>query len=154
MPVITTATARYTMRNRVSISCPYDYDFIGALKDAIPSRYRSWSPEYKTWAVFDNIRLTEVAVEILLAYFPDAEIEEWEEPVFRRSSPPPPPPPPLTTDPDFAVLHLLPTAPPSLVAAAYRTLAKDYHPDMGGDAEKMQQLNNAMDRLRDRGKGE
>ena len=35
-----------------------------------------------------------------------------------------------------------------IVEAGYRTLAKKYHPDHGGDSEKMQKLNATIERLR------
>jgi hypothetical protein len=47
----------------------------------------------------------------------------------------------------YATLHLLSTAPPELVKAAYRCLAMINHPDHGGDTEAMQQINNAYARL-------
>jgi hypothetical protein len=47
----------------------------------------------------------------------------------------------------YATLHLLPTAPPELVKAAYRCLAMINHPDVGGDTESMQQINVAYAQL-------
>jgi hypothetical protein len=49
----------------------------------------------------------------------------------------------------YHALHLLPTAPPELVTAAYRALAQLHHPDRGGDAAAMVQLNQAVAILRD-----
>jgi len=49
----------------------------------------------------------------------------------------------------YGVLHLLPSAPPELVTVAYRTLAQLHHPDRGGDAATMVQLNQAVAILRD-----
>lgn len=44
-----------------------------------------------------------------------------------------------------AKLYLLPNAPIEVVKAAYKALAMRYHPDRpGGDAEKMQELNEAV----------
>ena len=48
------------------------------------------------------------------------------------------------------MLHLLPSAPPELIAGAYRILARLHHPDVGGDAETMNRLNAARDLLRER----
>lgn len=39
-------------------------------------------------------------------------------------------------------------APPALVDAVYRQLAKLYHPDVGGDLRTMQQINEAYARLK------
>jgi hypothetical protein len=46
----------------------------------------------------------------------------------------------------FAVLGLPPTAGLAEVRAARRRLAKDLHPDRGGDSERMQEVNEAFDR--------
>lgn len=35
-----------------------------------------------------------------------------------------------------------------IIEAGYRTLAKKYHPDLGGDTRKMQQLNSTIEKLR------
>lgn len=48
----------------------------------------------------------------------------------------------------YAELGLPPGAPPEDVAAAYRRLAKAYHPDRGGAEERMAQINAAYDLLR------
>lgn len=45
-------------------------------------------------------------------------------------------------------LYLLPTAPQPVIDAVYRTLAKQYHPDRGGDTAAMQRLNQIMETLR------
>lgn len=49
---------------------------------------------------------------------------------------------------DFAVLHLLASAPPKVVDMAYKAMALLNHPDHGGDAEKMKQINAAYARLK------
>jgi len=48
----------------------------------------------------------------------------------------------------YAVLGLAPTASAAEVAAAYRKLAKAFHPDRGGAEERMAQINAAYDLLR------
>lgn len=48
----------------------------------------------------------------------------------------------------YAELGLPPSATPDEVAAAYRRLAKEWHPDRGGAAERMAQINSAYDLLR------
>jgi hypothetical protein len=42
------------------------------------------------------------------------------------------------------VLCVSPDAPLSVAAAALKALAKRHHPDVGGDTEMMQRLNNAL----------
>ena len=50
----------------------------------------------------------------------------------------------------YAVLQVDPQAEPDVIQAAYRTLARKYHPDVaGGSDERMTELNNAWTVLRD-----
>jgi curved DNA-binding protein CbpA len=42
----------------------------------------------------------------------------------------------------------LPSTPPALVDAAVRVLAREHHPDRGGDAARMVSINVAADRIR------
>src|SRR5579871_3798408 len=49
----------------------------------------------------------------------------------------------------YRVLHLLPSAPPSLVSAAYRVLAQEQHPDHGGSNEAMAAINEAVKVVRE-----
>jgi hypothetical protein len=48
----------------------------------------------------------------------------------------------------YAELGLPPSATPDEVAAAYRRLAKEWHPDRGGAEERMARINSAYDLLR------
>lgn len=45
-------------------------------------------------------------------------------------------------------LFLAPDAPPFVIEAVYRALAKQYHPDRGGDLAKMQRLNQLIEVVR------
>lgn len=52
--------------------------------------------------------------------------------------------------PDFyEALQVDPRAEPEVIRAAYRILARKYHPDHGGDARRMIELNDAWDVLGD-----
>lgn len=46
-----------------------------------------------------------------------------------------------------ATLFLLPNAPIEVVKAAHRALAQLHHPDVGGDSERMAEINAAYDEL-------
>jgi len=47
-----------------------------------------------------------------------------------------------------ATLHLLPSAPPELIRAAFKCLAQLHHPDkQGGDEEIMKRISDAYQRL-------
>ncbi|HEY7182350.1 MAG TPA: J domain-containing protein [Blastocatellia bacterium] len=48
----------------------------------------------------------------------------------------------------FRTLHLLDSAPPEVVRAAYKALALLHHPDAGGDQEQMTAINLAYEVLR------
>ena len=48
----------------------------------------------------------------------------------------------------YEVLGVRPDSPPEVVEAAYRALARIRHPDAGGTAEEMAELNRAHDALR------
>lgn len=63
----------------------------------------------------------------------------------RGYAPPPPPPPPA----DWAtVLGVAADAPVELVDKAYRALAKEHHPDRGGDPARMKLINAAYGRFK------
>lgn len=53
----------------------------------------------------------------------------------------------LVEDDPYAVLHLRPTAPPAIIRAAWRELAKSLHPDRGGDVEQFKRAKAAYDQL-------
>jgi len=63
------------------------------------------------------------------------------------------PPPPVSSSSGspssaHAVLCVGSNAPPEVVDAAYKALAKLHHPDRGGDVEKMKEINDAYRRLK------
>ena len=55
----------------------------------------------------------------------------------------------LTVADPYRVLQVLPDAEPEVIQAAYRALARKYHPDMGGSEMHMAMLNAAWETLRD-----
>jgi hypothetical protein len=131
------AQARYTEYGDVAITFPTNAHLIDLLKRNIPVHARSFDPDDKTRTVIAAYATR--AVNLLLQCFPDARIE-------RPGTRPEPASQPSPARP-FAVLHLLPSAPPELIDAAYRTLAQLHHPDVGGDPEAMRALNDARDAL-------
>lgn len=70
----------------------------------------------------------------------------------RPTKPEPPSEPPPQLPSPYTVLHLLPSAPPELVRAAYRCLATLSHPDRGGTHEGMLALNTAYSQLMEAGR--
>jgi curved DNA-binding protein CbpA len=57
----------------------------------------------------------------------------------------------LAVDP-YRLLQVIPNAEPEVIRAAYRALARKYHPDKGGSEAQMAMLNAAWETLRDREK--
>jgi DnaJ-domain-containing protein 1 len=58
-------------------------------------------------------------------------------------------PAPMGQD-SYAILGVTQTAPLEVIEAAYKALARKYHPDMGGSNAAMQRINHAYDEVRRR----
>ncbi len=118
---------------------PYDAGLIDALKAGIPVHARTYDPVAKAWTV--TARYVPVAFRLMAAVFPDVDVAEQASAGSadrgRTSS----------NDP-WTVLFLRPGAPPELVTAAHRCLAKLNHPDAGGSTSTMQAINAAAEALR------
>lgn len=112
-------------------------DFIAELKQSIPSRRRKWDGDRKFW-LFQEDAAIEFVTGLLVHYGLTYAFDEAETGA----------PVQMTHDAAYATLHLLPTAPTELITAAYRILAKESHPDVGGVLEDMQRLNSAAEVLR------
>jgi len=116
------------------------HEAIESLKSCIAPSMRAWQPAAKCWHVADD------GQGMMLAWFDYCRDELGAEVSWvkaRRQERQTRAAPKAEADP-FAVLHLLPTAPPELVKAAYKTLALLHHPDReGGDTTRMQIINAA-----------
>jgi hypothetical protein len=115
-------------------------DVIDSLKGIIPAHYRTYSMESKTWTIksrrclkdwLNEVRSWGVSVE-----WATTGRQEYSQP--RQTWPD-------LREAAYTTLHLLPSAPIELVAAAKKTLAQLHHPDRGGDLRAMQEINNAAD---------
>jgi hypothetical protein len=109
---------------------------ISELKGIIPAAFRNYEPTKKTWFITDWGCLDEWIGELRSVYAVETEYDNEQ---------PSRPPPPQSIASPFQTLYLLPNAPPELVKAAYKTLAKIYHPDVQGDSEKMIEINRAFE---------
>jgi hypothetical protein len=121
---------------------------IDALKNFVSPVYRRYEPATRKWVVgepatesfrgwLSYARATFGAqVQWIGEAYADPE-SEWTPPKRER---------PKASDP-YQTLHLLPSAPPEVVKAAYRALAVLNHPDKGGETEVMQRINDAYRRL-------
>lgn len=117
---------------------------VETLKSFVQSDLRRYSPATKRWRIEPRAL---VSVHRWATYARErihAQVEwldgEGEAAKEEGSSTPPPRVPQQKPD-TYAVLHLLPSAPPELIKAAYRTLAQLHHPDHGGDTSAMQRIN-------------
>ena len=110
-----------------AIEFDFNQAMVDAIKTKIPSRARSWKPERRQWWFRDDVMDMVLALAMLHSgRYVHVESLETEPPVQ-----------------SYAALHLLPTAPPEVVSAAYKALAKKVHPDAGGSQERMQAINSA-----------
>jgi hypothetical protein len=136
---------------------PYDALFVQELKDLVPHDLRVWERDDKRWYVFESY--AEQAVKLARRYWPNIDLSDYRANAHGRgqqsqsssnyqqtswSTP--------GISQDHATLFVMSTAPREVVTAAYKALARLYHPDTGGDASKMQAVNAAYERLKKAGK--
>jgi hypothetical protein len=121
---------------------------IDALKNFVSPVYRRYEPATRKWVVGEPaaesfrhwLSYARATFNARIEWIGEADADperEWTPPKPER---------PKASDP-YVTLHLLPSAPPEVVKAAYRALAVLNHPDKGGDEEKMKRLNEAYGRL-------
>jgi len=132
---MTTAYIAWLDRGEFALHTPYDADFVRRLKELVRPKARRWEPEARRW-VFDCAAYSLVA-GLCHESFNEVLVE-----------PKPEAPRPLPASP-YRTLGLVDDAPPSLVAAAYRALAKLYHPDAAGyeSTARMQRINAAYEQI-------
>jgi hypothetical protein len=109
---------------------------ISELKGIIPAAFRNYEPTKKTWLITDWECLNEWIGELRSVYAVETVYDD-EQPSRK--------PPPQSIASPFQTLYLLPNAPPEVVKASYKALAKIYHPDAQGDGEKMIAINRAFE---------
>ena len=124
---------------------------VSTLKSFIPAELRGYTPATRQWFIDEDattqmrrwLSYAETMIGARIEWIGGATYEDYE-----AECPPPytPPPRPKPVDP-YKTLHLLPSAPPEVVKAAYKALAMKLHPDHGGDTDAMQRINDAYRRL-------
>lgn len=121
------------------LSFSFDRVLVDRLK-TIPPASRTYDPGTKSWRIqfpYDGL-----AAGMLREHFPDAEVQtppqrdRWGN-VAQGCQ----------CDDDHRRLHVCQSAPVIVVQAAYKALAKQLHPDTGGDGQAMQALNASYERL-------
>jgi hypothetical protein len=126
----------------VKISSPDTDAFtyaISELKNTVPSSYRTYNPIKKVWTITDSGCLNDWLYEMRRVYNINTD--------YTGAYKPPQPPPAQSLSSPFTTLHLLPSAPPEVIKAAYKALARIHHPDARGDAAKMIEINRAYETL-------
>jgi hypothetical protein len=122
------------------VTFPYHPGVVEGIKNIVPSHSRVYDPDQKAWFVasaYERI-IRQLLEDVFITVETDSE----------RTAPPRQ----ATGSTDtYAVLHLLPTAPPELVESAYRCLSRLHHPDVGGNTTMMQRINAAASTIRKRG---
>jgi len=122
----------------VTLTFPFDGWLVDALKAEIPGHARTYAPDTRAWTIAPAY--AGIAIRLMYQAFTDVEvIDAAAGPGFDRGGDP--------REAALVVLHLRPSAPPELVDAAYRTLARLNHPDRGGDHDAMLALNQAYDAI-------
>jgi hypothetical protein len=136
---------------RLKVSSPDRDDFfaaIEALKNSIAPYHREYDGGTRQWLISGDGD----SADCLYSWLDEMEVRFNAEAIWneeKKQSYTRPHKQAETSPVDlFATLHLLPTAPPELIKAAYRTLASLTHPDHGGDELKMKRLNLAYEKLR------
>jgi hypothetical protein len=135
---------------------------VSTLKSFIPATLRGYTPATRQWFIDEDatthmrrwLSYAETMIGARVewiggATYGDSESYADYEPECPPplNTPPPARPKPKAVDP-YVTLHLLPSAPPEVVKAAYKALATLHHPDKpGGDGERMRVINAAYRRL-------
>ena len=129
----------HTDGSAADVTFAYDAFVVAELKRAVPSPLRTYDPDSRTWTIAG--RYVHAVYHVLDQVFGEVDVEGSRSGAADRGRP--------TGGDPYVVLHLLPTAPPELVTAAHRCLAKLNHPDAGGSTAMMQAINSAVESIRE-----
>jgi hypothetical protein len=121
--------------DRFALKTPFDRDFVEALKLAVPAPYREWSPEKKTWYI--DHAYDETVIHLVESR--GGRVSDKRPQVAATAVIPGP------LQEACTLLYVTPDAPLYVAEAAFKSLAKKHHPDVGGDTETMQRINHAWD---------
>lgn len=110
---------------------PYKQSAIDEFREKIPKGKKSWNAEDKLWEF--SVETIDVVVEILTKNF-DAVIDLTQATAPSQVV--------VSGDPLLSLLDK------DDIQALYRVLAKKYHPDRGGDADKMARINQIFNQIK------
>ncbi len=140
--------------NAAVLTFPYEPELIAGLKAEIPACSRTYDPDTRAWTI--RVPYDDRAIRLLRRFFLGAEVVTAG--AHQHHTPPPRRPEPLARPDHYALLHVLPSAPPEVVRAAFVALAKKHHPDTLPASERdrahttMIALNAAIEALRVEGR--
>lgn len=123
---------------------------VAELKSVVPVGYRCYEPGNKIWVITGSLFVDEWLDELRTRFDIETEYVDGRQQKRQRRQEQnwqPPPPQQQSIASPFKTLYLLPDAPPEVVKASYKALAKIYHPDARGDAAKMVEINQAFEIL-------
>lgn len=128
---------------------PYNEALLDDFRACIPSHSRRWFREgVEMYWVVTGFHC-DAAEAWFDAHFVSSDYQQstWDKQQSSRAQPPPFPPPPKSSS-DWDTLYLRTGASLRLIDSAYRWWAKQSHPDAGGNAQRMQEINSAYERLK------
>jgi len=148
---------RASLLRGIYLYTPYDAGFVSELKDLVPHDLRVWERDDKRWYVFESY--ADQAIRLAQHYWPALDLSEYQSSAYgsgqgQRQSQGSRQQATWSNNgaTDHDALYVKSNAPKEVIAAAYKALARLYHPDAGGDAAKMQAVNLAYERLKKAGK--
>jgi hypothetical protein len=121
--------------DRLIVRFAYNDTVRTTLKETVPYLYREYDPSTKTWYVD-----ADWGDAVIAAMQAIGMAVSDQRPVMARE----PHVSPLLQGACQA-LYITPDAPVQVAEAAYKALARLHHPDVGGDVETMQALNDAIE---------
>lgn len=122
-------------RDMWAIRSPYNKAWIDDFKFQVPGQGRMWDKDKKLW--YYDPMFHDVVKRLC-----DIHFQGYKESKADMPPPPPPPPPPPAAVGTFAsYFKFLTLCDKDMLKKLYRASAALHHPDRGGDAKKMQELN-------------
>jgi hypothetical protein len=112
----------------------FEEPFVEALKAAIPYQYREWDRPKKAWYIHQDY--DDTVIKLVTAQ--GGQVSDKRPQVAPVAVVPRP------LQDACTLLCVTPDAPLSVAIAAHKALARIHHPDVGGETEMMQRLNDAL----------
>lgn len=139
-----------TVTGGVRLYLTYNLAFVSWVKDNVPQEARSYDESEKSWYIGESYAAKVIAYAS--TRFPGFHMlpgKRGYEDMFGGHRTFTQPPPVFRPPSHYATLYVTHNAPPAVIKAAYKALARLYHPDGGtGDTAKMQELNAAFDAIK------